>query len=230
MLMVPSGGLSSQALIVRYSPTIHNVGFLGARFSRLTDVSRGDVRAEQISAAPWPFHPDLSSTGWMGERMNESEIRPARAGDLAAIAALLADCGLPSGDLSVAHLASFFVATVDDRLIGVAGLESLESTGLLRSLAVAPAYRGGGLARRLVEACEVKARDKRTIAELYLLTTTAADYFLRCGYSEVPRASVPAGVAAHPQFRGLCPASARCLRKRLRENGVSSFDAWVCGS
>ena len=102
-----------------------------------------------------------------------------------------------------------------DRLIGVAGVERLGRVGLLRSLAVAPDYRNAGLAHRLVTAAEDRAKNHHGISDLYLLTTTAADYFLRRGYREVPRESVPGGVASHPQFRGLCPASARCLEKNL---------------
>ena len=150
-----------------------------------------------------------------GESLNTPEIRPARADDLTAIVELLTACGLPASDLSAAHLADFFVATANDRLIGVAGVEQLERVGLLRSLAVAPDYRSAGVAHRLVTACEERAKSLHGISDLYLLTTTAADYFLQRGYREVPRASVPGGVAAHPQFAGLCPASARCLAKNL---------------
>jgi hypothetical protein len=32
---------------------------------------------------------------------------------------------------------------------------------------------------------------------------------------ETSRDAVPAPIAAHAQFRSLCPASARCLGKRL---------------
>ena len=143
------------------------------------------------------------------------EIRPASVDDLTAIVELLTSCALPASDLSAAHLADFFVASVGDRLVGVAGLEPLGSFGLLRSLAVAPDYRNNGLAHRLVTACEERAKSVLEISNLFLLTTTAADYFLRRGYSEVLRESVPRSVATHPQFLGLCPASARCLGKNL---------------
>ena len=151
----------------------------------------------------------------VGKGMEVPALRLAGADDLAAVIELLTDCGLPASDLSTAHLADFFVATANDRLVGVAGLEQLGNVGLLRSLAVAPDCRSGGLAHRLVTACEERARNVREISILYLLTTTAADYFLRRAYRDVPRESVPAAVAAHPQFAGLCPASARCLAKHL---------------
>ena len=145
------------------------------------------------------------------------QVRPATTDDLAAVIELLTGCALPASDLSAEHLANFFVAHVGERLVGVAGLEPFESVGLLRSLAVAPAFRGTGLAQGLVAACEERAKNLLGIADLYLLTTTAADYFLRRGYRELARESVPSVVAGHPQFRGLCPASARCLGKKLTD-------------
>ena len=101
------------------------------------------------------------------------------------------------------------------RLVGVVGLEPLGSFGLLRSLAVAPDCRNTGLAHRLVSACEERAKSLHGISDLYLLTTTAAEYFRKRGFADVPREAVPAAVAGHAQFRALCPASATCLGKRL---------------
>lgn len=152
-----------------------------------------------------------------GRDMNEASIRPATTGDFFAVVDLLTRCGLSAGDLAAAHLRSFFVAVTGDRLIGVAGVELLDGVGLLRSLAVEPEFRHHGLAQRLVEACEALATGERGISTWYLLTTTAADYFQRRGYDAIPRDTVPAGIAAHPQFLGLCPASARCLRKSLAD-------------
>ena len=160
-------------------------------------------------------------------RSNTTPLRQARQDDLHAISELLRASGLPADDLVAAHLATFYVATVDDAVVGVAGIEAAAGAGLLRSLAVSPAQRGSGLARRLVDACEALARDKGLPA-LYLLTTTAADYFLRRGYDEVTRASVPAAIAAHPQFRGLCPASARCLCRRLAQSAGDRREPVFC--
>lgn len=145
---------------------------------------------------------------------NLPELRPARAADLPAVVALLEGCGLPTGDVSEAMLASFSVAEADGKIVGVAGLEAFGTFGLLRSLAVAEDRRGGGLAARLVDWCEAEAR-RRGVQMAYLLTTTAADYFRNRGYMDEPRAAVPAAVAGHAQFRGLCPVSAKCLSKHL---------------
>lgn len=143
-----------------------------------------------------------------------SDIRGAKDTDLPAIVTLLDACGLPTGDLGEAVLTSFCVAETDGRIVGVAGLEAFGPVGLLRSLAVAEDRRGGGLAARLVDWCEAEAR-RQGVATVYLLTTTAADYFRKRGYADVARDAVPAAVAGHAQFCSLCPASTKCLGKRL---------------
>lgn len=145
---------------------------------------------------------------------NMIELRSARPTDLPAVIALLDACGLPTGDLGEAMLASFCVAEADGRIVGVVGLEAFGAVGLLRSLAVAEASRGGGLAARLVDWCEAEAR-RQGVETACLLTTTAAEYFRKRGYADVPRDAVPEAVAAHAQFRSLCPASAKCLGKHL---------------
>lgn len=146
------------------------------------------------------------------------ELRRACGADLPAIVALLDRCALPTGDLDAPLLAGFCVAEgrtdSGPQLVGVIGWERLGDGALLRSLAVAAEQRGAGLAARLVDWSEAAARAQGA-ATAYLLTTTAADYFLRRGYAEVARADVPPSVAGHAQFRSLCPASARCLARPL---------------
>ncbi len=151
------------------------------------------------------------------------ELRPARPDDLPSVVALLDACGLPIGDVTKAMLASFCVAETEGNIVGVAGLEAFDIVGLLRSLAVAEDQRGGGLAARLVDWCEAGAR-RRGVETAYLLTTTAAEYFRKRGYEDVPRDAVPATIAGHAQFRGLCPASAKCLAKHLARSCDARVD------
>jgi len=130
---------------------------------------------------------------------------------------LLASVGLPTEDLASVALSGFEVAYDSDvSTIGVAGLECVGENVLLRSVAVAPSWRGRSLGRRLVERRE-QAAGALGVRRLYLLTTSAAPFFLRIGYVVVPRSEVPELLAAHPQFRSLCPATAQCLRKSLSE-------------
>ncbi|WP_319244605.1 arsenic resistance N-acetyltransferase ArsN2 [uncultured Propionivibrio sp.] len=142
-------------------------------------------------------------------------LRQASADDLDAIRSLLSRCQLPGEDLTEASLRHFSVLASGRRIVGVCGIERFGSDGLIRSLAVDPVLRGRKFGEQLVAACESAAQDIG-IERLYLLTTTARDYLLRLGYADVARESAPDGVRTHPQFRGLCPASARCLVKRLQ--------------
>ena len=142
------------------------------------------------------------------------ETRLARPDDFPAIISLLAACHLPTDDLKVAGINNFVVALSGNKLVGTCGLEVFGTAGFPRSLAVEPEWRGLGLGERMLAESERRARDAG-VGELYLLTTTAQTYLQRLGYEDALRDSVPPAIAGHPQFRGLCPASAKCLRKAL---------------
>lgn len=144
--------------------------------------------------------------------------RQADARDLPELVALLAECALPFGDLTETHLREFLVCRDggrdSGRLVATAGLELCDDAVLLRSLAVAATHRGRGLATRLVDTLERRARAKRQRV-MFLLTTTAPGFFAARGFRPVERQLVPASIAATTEFRSLCPASALCMRKRL---------------
>ena len=141
-------------------------------------------------------------------------IAPAQADDLPAIRALLQSARLPQEDLTPAHLQDFVVLREGGTLVAVAGLERHGADGLLRSVAVAPDRRGGGLGAGLVQAVEAHAR-AAGLGALYLLTTTAADFFARRGYRRIERRDAPAPLQASREFAALCPSSATCMVKAL---------------
>jgi amino-acid N-acetyltransferase len=139
---------------------------------------------------------------------------PARGDDLPAIRVLLDASGLPHEDIGTPHLVNFVVLRGASGLAGVGGVEIQGADGLLRSVAVAPGQQQHGLGRALVEACEARARDQGATA-LYLLTTTAAEYFAHRGYRRVDRAAAPAAIQATREFAALCPSEAVCMVKEL---------------
>lgn len=122
-------------------------------------------------------------------------------------------CQLPSDDLYNPAL-QFFGIKRAGKLIAVIGLESYESVALLRSLAVLPDYRGLGLARSLVSFMEAQAA-QQGVQELYLLTTTASNFFRALAYQLTERSKAPDCIQQTAQLIGLCPASALLLRKQL---------------
>jgi amino-acid N-acetyltransferase len=143
------------------------------------------------------------------------DVQPRHPEDDAAIRELLEAAELPTGDLSSELLERFCVARAPDgTVVGAIGLESFGHVGLLRSLVVHPSQRGYGVGSALVEQLERVARTAG-LTDLFLLTTTAADFFAALGYRKVDRGTVPAQVAASEEFRALCPASAVCQAKRL---------------
>jgi len=138
-------------------------------------------------------------------------LRPARPDDLDAVRALAARAELPVEGLTDQFPGGYTVALRGDALVGAAGLEVHDSSGVLRSVAVSPGERGTGLGVTLTADRLVAAR-QRSLDAVYLLTTTAADFYDRFGFRPFPRAEVPAAVASCPEFASICPSSAACRR------------------
>jgi amino-acid N-acetyltransferase len=131
-----------------------------------------------------------------------------------AAAALLEVSGLPSSDLTETHMESFFYCGPSAAPIGLVGLEFCGDVALLRSLVVLPDRRGSGLGAALLEHAESVARVRGARA-VFLLTTTAEDFFARRGYAAAARASAPPAIRATREFSDLCPASSAFMVKPL---------------
>ncbi|MBU0462906.1 MAG: GNAT family N-acetyltransferase [Proteobacteria bacterium] len=86
--------------------------------------------------------------------------------------------------------------------------------GLLRSLAVHPNHRKNGLGKRLLNDLESFAQ-ANGIKAIYLLTTTAADFFLKSGYQVSLRAAVPKAILDTEEFKNICPSSSICMYKKF---------------
>ena len=143
------------------------------------------------------------------------DIRPAAPSDESAIDALLRTVHLPVDGVRDA-LPNFVIAEDEGRIVGIAGVETCGPThdhALLRSVAVDPAWQGKGLGHVLVERALVIA-EARGVKELYLLTTTAENFFPRFGFATTTRDAVPADVSATAEFQGACPASATVMVRR----------------
>jgi N-acetylglutamate synthase-like GNAT family acetyltransferase len=138
-----------------------------------------------------------------------TELRPAVGSDLPAIEALLTASELPLDGVR-ASLPTFIVAEHGGALVGVAGLELCRENALLRSVAVADGWRAHGIGRALVNRVVAEA-EARGIRALYLLTTTAEQYFPSFGFRPVARADAPDDIRATAEFQGACPASATVM-------------------
>lgn len=143
--------------------------------------------------------------------------RAATAADRDAVEQLLTSHALPVAGVAemFAHDPSqFIVASHDEALVAVAGVEECCTYALLRSVAVRSDWQRHGLGHTLVERAVAQA-EARGMNALYLLTLTAEHYFPRFGFTRVERAEVPAEVAGTVEFAGACPASAVAMRRPL---------------
>jgi arsenate reductase len=139
---------------------------------------------------------------------------PAEDRDLAGVLGLLEATDLPTVGVAEQFPAAYAVIRSGPKVIGVAGLESHGKSGLLRSLAVADAYRGLGLGQRLVDDRLAFAK-AHELDGIYLLTTTAAPFFRTLGFEPTSRSEAPEELRASSEFTSVCPATASCLVKRL---------------
>jgi amino-acid N-acetyltransferase len=140
-------------------------------------------------------------------------IEPARVEDLDAIDRMLTQHHLPLAGLHD-HIATTLVARENGTVVGSAALELYEDGALLRSVAVAPGRERLGLGRTLTEAALRLAATLNAPA-VFLLTTTADQYFPRFGFEAINRTEVPASVQTSVEFTGACPSSATVMCKRL---------------
>lgn len=143
------------------------------------------------------------------------DFRTAVASDLGDIQALLKHAELPFADLSAAAMQDFIVLRgARGELLATGGVEIHGADALLRSVVVADAVRGSGLGKTIAITLERHART-RGVRALFLLTTTAADFFPRLGYDVFDRRNAPEAIAQSAEFASLCPASAACMKKNL---------------
>lgn len=127
---------------------------------------------------------------------------------------LLAAASLPTSDLTDEQLAKFFYCGSVTAPSALVGIEIHGTEALLRSLVVDPTVRSKGLGSALVERAEAHAAT-HGVGTLYLLTTTAENFFARRGYHRVDRTLAPAAIRSTREFAGLCPASSAFMCKRL---------------
>ena len=133
--------------------------------------------------------------------------------DLPAVRSLLDSCGLLTGGIELVSQ-NCLVAEVDSRLVATVALEPCGRCALLRSLAVAPDFRGRSLGRGLCARIISHAR-LLGLERLYLLTMDAEEYFTAQGFMRMARSKAPAEIQATSQFRSLCPESAVCMVRNI---------------
>ena len=127
------------------------------------------------------------------------------------VLALLSLANLPISDIG--ENVELFSLEMESKIIGTVGLEMSGKIGLLRSLSVIESQKGKGYGLLIVQNLEAYVKTKN-IKVLYLLTTTAKDFFeKKCNYAVIERVNVPIEIQSSQQFALVCPSSAVVMKK-----------------
>lgn len=119
-----------------------------------------------------------------------------------------------SVDLNIDH---FWIATSGNGVVGVGGYEKPGSTALIRSFAVARAFRNKGIAREIFD-CILRELSDSDIEDLYLLTVGAEAFFNKLGFIEIPRSDTPSSIRMTEQFDAICPSTATLMWRSASGN------------
>lgn len=137
----------------------------------------------------------------------------ASASQLSEVKKLLQRSNLPFEDID-AHFDNYFVAMIENEIVGVLGTEAYGRLALLRSMAVDVKYRNNGIANSLLQQILQISKENK-IQTLFLLTTTAQNYFLKHGFEIVERNQLPDVIQNTKEFQDICPVSAVCMNRDL---------------
>jgi amino-acid N-acetyltransferase len=132
-----------------------------------------------------------------------------------AVEELLTKTNLPVEGVKKA-IGLFVVAELKGKVVGVAGVERCGDFGLLRSVAVDPAVRGRGVGAAMTNWL-IADSEATGLHALYLLTTTAEDYFPSFGFEKTARDTVPAEIQQSSEFKDICPSSAIVMHRKLKK-------------
>jgi SAM-dependent methyltransferase/N-acetylglutamate synthase-like GNAT family acetyltransferase len=145
-------------------------------------------------------------------------LKRAVPGDRIAVNAMLAMVGLPVDGVADQFGGNYVLARDGSGLVGVAGVEVYGDWGLLRSVAVTPDAQGRGVGETLVRDRIGWARG-RGLHGVVLLTTTAADFFVRFGFERIDRQATPEALWQSAEFASVCPETAVVMQLSLDDSG-----------
>ncbi len=149
-------------------------------------------------------------------RIAPAELRSAKTSDLHAVLSLLKTGNLPTDGVPEGLGERYVVVECEGRVVGVAGIERHGEFALLRSVVVNSSYRRSGIGAKLVK--DRLAHAKETGAKgVYLLTTTAAEYFSKFGFRVVDREQVPEDIRQSEEYRVSCPDTATVMHLDFEE-------------
>ena len=139
-------------------------------------------------------------------------IYPADQNSFSSAIALLKQNELPTNDID--DSSRLFVMINGAEVVGTIGLEHDGQDALLRSLSVSANHRNKGIGDQLVAFIE-QYSNQQGVRSIYLLTTTAREYFQRKGYAIIDRNAVSEFIKKTSEYCSVCPSSAAVMKKTL---------------
>ena len=125
---------------------------------------------------------------------------------------ILQQQNLPTSDIDEDKL--LYLLMNGETVIGTAGLEIFDDFALLHSVSVIKNEQVKGYGKVINDEIENYAKESG-INCLYLLTTTAKDFFGKQGYCVIKREESPAALQQTAEFTSLCPSSAVVMKKKI---------------
>jgi|SRR6266498_1327657 len=144
--------------------------------------------------------------------LTEYKLIPANNNTRQKVIALLRESNLPVSDID--EQKELFALLQNNEVAGTAGLEYFGNCALLRSVSVRKDLQGKGLGKFINRELE-KISKQRGIDCLYLLTTTAKDFFTKEGYEVISKNDIPESIKSTSEFSSICPSTATVMRKSL---------------
>jgi amino-acid N-acetyltransferase len=146
--------------------------------------------------APPPAMADKTRLKPLSDRSTLERVRPATAGDVEAIHALIDEASrsttvLPRSRDNIAERLRDFMVIDDAGAVAACGALMVTTRGLaeIKSLVVGPAARGGGLGSLIVRALVDEAR-RLGLRRVFALTDNPP-YFERLGFDRADKATLP---------------------------------------
>jgi amino-acid N-acetyltransferase len=139
-------------------------------------------------------------------------IVPASENSFSAAIELLKKNNLPTEDINPGT--QLFVVEDGDEVIATVAVEYDYNDALLRSLSVSEDKRSSGIGAELVDFIEDYV-SKQGVRTIYILTTTAANFFSRRGYTLIDRSNVPQFIKDTKEYSVICASSSTLMRKVL---------------
>lgn len=135
--------------------------------------------------------------------------------DISDVKILLQENNLPVSDIN--EKITFFAQKENEKIIAVGGMESAGEDAIIRSIAVSDPFKGKGLGNKITSRLINYAREKGK-KDIYLLTTTAENYFAKFRFKKIDRNQVPAAVQKSTQYTSVCPVSAVVMKLEFNQN------------